>query len=108
MVGSASDPNPRGPADLARGRAGSRRTLHAATRAGALEAVDEKIVSVNVAARRWLWNYTIKPLSAPTQPNPCVNEKDLLEWFDCRCRLIRNAAGHRLNRANRMAAAIGW
>ena len=71
---------------------------------------DQQMAAVKICPAEFLgeWNYTIKPLSAPTQPNPCVNEKDLLEWFDCRCRLIRDAAGHRLNTANGMAAAIAW
>jgi hypothetical protein len=76
----------------------------------AVKVSDQQMAAVKICRAEFLgeWNYTIKPLSAPTQPNPCVNEKDLLEWFDCRCRLVRDAAGHRLNRANRMAAAIGW
>ncbi len=47
----------------------------------AVKVSDQQMAAVKIYPAEFLgeWNYTIKPLSAPTQPNPCVNEKDLLE-----------------------------
>jgi hypothetical protein len=50
----------------------------------AVKVSDQQMAAVKICPAAFLgeWNYTIKPLSAPTQANPSVNEKDLLEWLD--------------------------